>query len=151
MSQSHRPEEMCWTAHPARERSAAAVIASCAVLCASVLVYLAFDGLWWGVGAALLLVTTLNRFYFPSRFQIDDEGITARYLLRRQRLKWKDIRRMACDGHGAYLSSRSRASRLDAYSGMHVLFGRKRDSVVEQLRAHLSGHRSRGGYDAWAP
>lgn len=151
MPQSHHPEEMCWTAHPARERSAAAVTASCVVLCAAVLVYLVFDGLWWGVGAASLLVATLNRFYFPSRFQIDDDGITARYLFRRQRLKWKDIRRMVCDGHGAYLSLRSRASRLDAYSGMHVLFGRQRDAVVEQLRAHLSERWSRGGDGAWVP
>ena len=93
--------------------------------------------LWWALLAAVVLVAALNRFFFPSRFVIDDQGITARYFFRRQRLRWDDLRRFAHDRNGGYLSSRSRRSWLDAYRGLHILFGEKRDAVIEHIRDRL--------------
>ena len=91
----------------------------------------------WSAAALLVLVTALNRFYFRSRFQIDPEGITARYPLRSQRCRWADVRRFMVDAHGGYLATRSKRSWLDAYRGLHILFGRQRPAVIEQIRAHL--------------
>ena len=92
---------------------------------------------WWGVLGAGIMLAALNRFFFPSHFEIDGEGITAEYPLRRLRLSWKDLRRFCHDRHGGYLSTRARRSWLDGYRGMHVLFGARRDAVIEQIRAHL--------------
>ncbi|MFQ5653776.1 MAG: PH domain-containing protein, partial [Planctomycetota bacterium] len=91
---------------------------------------------------AALLVLALNRFYFPSRFRIDDEGITARYTLRRQRCRWSEVRRFRHDERGAWLTPRSRPSRLDAYRGMHILFGRHREEVIERIRRCLTRERA---------
>jgi hypothetical protein len=126
-----------WFAHPARERAGRAVAGLAVIAAMAVLSAVLMQSAWWGGFAALVLVLALNRFYFRSRFVIDDEGITAAYLLRRQRMRWAELRRFVCDDAGAYLSTRARRSWLDAYRGLHVLFGRHRHDVVEHLRAHL--------------
>ncbi len=87
----------------------------------------------------VVLVFALNRFFFRSRFEIDADGITARFPLRKQRVRWADTRRFVVDDNGGFLSSRVKRSRLDAWQGLHVLFGRQREPVIESIRAHLAG------------
>jgi len=94
-----------------------------------------------GVVAMLVLLVALNRFFFPSRFEIDDEGITAHYLLSSQRLEWAGLRRFLHDENGGYLSTRARRSRLDAWKGMHILFGDERDRVISLIRERLPARR----------
>ncbi|MHC4414166.1 MAG: PH domain-containing protein [Planctomycetota bacterium] len=129
--------EFTWHAHPAAERARAATMASLVVICVAGAIYLSFQSIAWSGLGLIVLVAALNRFYFRSRFSIDAEGITARYPLRTQRFRWNDLRRFVVDERGGYLSSRSRRSWLDAYRGLHVLFGRQRESVIERIRAHL--------------
>ena len=134
-----------WSAHPARERAVAALAASIAVLGFGALIGIASGAVGWGVVSVAVLLASLNRFFLPSRFSIDDDGITARYPLRSQRFRWGEIRRFIVDNRGGYLSTRARRSRFDAFSGMHVLFGPDRRSVIEHIRAQL-----RHGEHAWA-
>jgi hypothetical protein len=129
--------EFSWQAHPARERIGHAAAALVAVMAMGVLSGLLMQSSLWGVLAVALLMLALNRFFFPSRFIIDGEGITAHYPLRRKRLCWTDLRRFARDESGGYLSTRVRPSRLDAYRGMHILFGREREAILTRIREHL--------------
>jgi hypothetical protein len=76
----------------------------------------------WAVVAVLILLLMLNRFYFPSQFKIDDEGITALFPLRRQRLRWSELRWFRHDDQGGYLSTRIRPGWLDGRRGMHLVF-----------------------------
>ncbi len=130
-------EEFSWQAHPARERVGGALAGVGVIAAVGGAVYLSFGGGWSSL-SVIVLVGALNRFFFPSRFTIDPEGITARYPFRTQRFQWGDLRRWAVDRHGCYLSTRARRSRLDAYRGMHVLFGRCREAVLDGIRDHLA-------------
>jgi len=85
----------------------------------------------------IVLIMSLHRFFFPSRFAMATDAIEARYLLGTQRYAWSDIRRFRHDQHGAFLSTRSRPSWLDAYRGMHLLFGEARDEVIARIRERL--------------
>ncbi len=125
---------MSWRAHPARERRAHAVGAGVAILALSLATFAMFVHFAWAPLAAGLLVVSLNRFFFPSSFTIDEEGITAQYPLRRLRLRWIDVRRFVHDRNGGYLSTRARPSRLDAYRGMHLLFGEQREAIVQCIQ-----------------
>lgn len=145
-SDDGRPVEYAWRAHPARERSAAALLAVIVILAVCGAVLLSAGSVGWAAGSAVILVVALNRFFFPSRFAIDADGITASYPLRSQRMTWVGLRRFVFDRHGGYLSTRARRSWLDAYRGMHVLFGSSRDAVIERIRAHLPE-----GARPWAP
>jgi hypothetical protein len=129
--------EFTWQAHPARERRGAAVTGSLIIVATAAAILFSFQSYAWSAIAIVVLVAALNRFYFRSRFRIDPDGITARYPLRSQHCRWADVRRFLVDEHGGYLSTRSRRSWLDAYRGLHILFGRKRPEVIERIRAHL--------------
>lgn len=137
--------EFTWQAHPARERIGAAVLALGLIGAFAGAVGLSFQSPVWAAAACLILLAALNRFFFPSRFMIDADGITARYMLRSQQVRWDDIRRFVQDDRGGYISTRAKRSWLDAYRGMHILFGAHREAVIERIRARLSD-----GAGAWA-
>jgi hypothetical protein len=134
---SKRAPELSWRAHPARERLLAGALTSLLILALATVIYLSMGSLAWGVLAVVILVLALNRFYFPSRFVIDHDGITARYLLSRKRYEWSSIRRFLWDQRSAYLSTRGRHSRFDAYSGLTVLFGPHQAEVMKLIRRHM--------------
>lgn len=137
--------EFSWQAHPARERIGAAALALGVIGAVAGVVLLSFQSLAWATAACLVLLAALSRFFFPSRFMIDADGITARYLLRTQQIKWRDIRRFVQDDRGGYISTRAKRSWLDAYRGMHILFGTHRETVIKRIRARLAD-----GAAAWA-
>lgn len=137
MSQTAAVTELAWHAHPAVERAGAAVFAAATVLSVGAAVGVATASVAWGVLGLVVLVAALNRFFLPSRFVIDSDGITARYPLRRQRYRWRDVRRFLVDEHGGWLSTRATRSWLDPHRGLHVLFGRQRQAVIDRIRAHL--------------
>jgi hypothetical protein len=126
-----------WRAHPARSRPFSAVAGVLIILAVVVAVWMSF-GIAWALGSAVILVIALQRFFFPSQFSIDDDGIEANYLLRHQRLQWRDVRRFLHDDHGGYLSTRARRTRLDAFIGLHIIFGDQRDEVTKRVREHMS-------------
>jgi hypothetical protein len=97
-----------------------------------------FESIMLGVIALLVLIAALNRFYFPSTFQLDKEGITARYPLRRKRERWDRLRRFVHDEYGGYLSSRAQPSRLDAYRGIHLLFGQQREAAIKHIHKYMA-------------
>ena len=144
-AEKHQPL-FTWRAHPARERKARAVAGAAIILIVGgvVFVMVRADGAGigicgaWAALSVLILALALNRFFLPSQFAIDEEGITARFPLRRRRFRWADIRRFMHDQYGGYLSTRARRSRLDAYTGLHILFGSRDDEVIAQIRAHLT-------------
>jgi hypothetical protein len=148
-------DEFTWHAHPARERTSRAVAGAGVIVLLAAVVFVLMDAdpnastaaaIAWSILSAVVLVLALNRFFFRSRFTIDAEGITARYPLRKQRFQWADLRRFVHDEYGGFLSTRAARSWLDAYRGMHLLFGEHRRTVIERIRAHLSE-----GAGTWAP
>jgi hypothetical protein len=130
-------KKLNWRAHPAKERTRAAVVAIVVILSVTVAVYISLQSMVWSLIALTAMVVSLNHFLFPSRFTIDNEGITARYFFRSQRYSWESIRRFFHDQNGGYLSTRSKPSRLDAYRGMHIQFGEHKEAVVRKIREHL--------------
>jgi hypothetical protein len=134
---SNQAPELCWRAHPARERLLAGVLTTLLILALASAIYVSMGNLSWSILAVLVLVLALNRFYFPSRFMIDHDGISARYLLSRKRYEWSSVRRFLWDRRGLYLSTRGRRSWFDAYSGLTVLFGVHREEVLALVRRHM--------------
>ena len=132
-----RVEEFSWRAHPARERVGHATAAVLVIAALAFFAALLMRSTLWGVLSASLLMVALNRFFFPSRYAIDEEGITAHHPMRRQRLRWADLRRFAHDETAGFLSTRVRRSWLDSHRGMNVLFGAEGQAAIARIRGHL--------------
>jgi hypothetical protein len=121
-----------WSAHPARQRPLAALTALVVCSAFAAIVWVSF-GAGWSVLSIVVLVLSLHRFFFSSRFVIDAQGVSATYLLRRQRLRWSDVRRFVSDERGGYLSTRSALSRWDAFGGIHIIFNQNRQRVIDEV------------------
>jgi hypothetical protein len=134
---SERAPELSWKAHPIRERHLAGALTTLLILALGAAIFVGMGSLAWSILAVIVLVLALNRFYFPSRFEIDHEGITARYLFSRERYEWSSVRRFLWDHRGAYLSTRAKSSWLDAYRGLTVLFGAHRAEIMKLIRQHM--------------
>ncbi len=126
-----------WRVHPAAERVGSALAAMAVIGVFAILAALLMQSAVWGLLAAALMLMALNRFFLPSRFRIDDTGVTAKYPYARQHLSWHEVRRFRHDQRGAFLSSRARGSMLDAFGGVHLLFGPHAQLAVEQIREHM--------------
>lgn len=133
-----------WSAHPAREQPGRAAVGAAWILAVAIVLYATTFNVFWSVFAVIFLLAALGRFFFPSRFVVDDEGLTASSRLRTQRIAWSKVQRFVHDERGGLLSDRSEPSRLDAYRGVHVLFGRSRKQAVQAIRACLQRARSGG-------
>ncbi len=87
----------------------------------------------WGVFAAGVLLVGCNRFFFPTRYELDAEGISARFPLKTARYPWAELRRFVFDEAGGFLSPRTKRSFLDEYRGVSVLFGKNSEEVIRQI------------------
>ncbi|MFQ6608212.1 MAG: hypothetical protein ACE5EE_06710 [Fidelibacterota bacterium] len=127
-------ESFHWRAHPARERVKIAMLGGFIILSLGIIIFTSFQSILLTLFSIFVLVLQLNRFYFPSSFSINSQGISAKYLLRSQRMNWSKIKRIEQDNYGAYLSKREIPSRWDAFRGMQILFGNEREKVKSLLK-----------------
>ena len=131
-------EIFSWRVHPFRERFGAACFAVSVLAAMAWLAAELMQSLWWAVMAFLFLSASLNRFFLPSEFQIDDDGVTVRSFFKVSRLNWLQVRRFLHDKHGGFLSTRSKGSVFDSFRGIHLLFGENREAVVDRIRRHIN-------------
>ena len=114
---------MAWRVHPAQERPGTGLIAALVILLAAWLCAELMEQPGWGIFAAGVLAVGCNRFFFPTWYELDAEGITARFPLKTSRYRWPELRRFVYDETGGFLSPRAKRSFLDEYRGVSVLFG----------------------------
>lgn len=91
----------------------------------------------WGMFAFIVLVVACNRFYFPTRYELTAEGITAGFPLKTIQYRWAEIRRFVYDHSGGFLSPRARGSFLDEYRGISLLFPRDSGRIIQTIRDQL--------------
>ncbi len=151
MSQT-APPTFAWQAFPAGQRRGRAALALLAIIAVGGMVYglLRYGGigqasggltasqcLLWAVLSAAVLFLSLHRFFFPSHYEIDGEGITYRHLLGRQRYRWEQFHRFLVDERGGFLATTPYRPRLRPLQGVHVLFDGAREEAVRLIRQHL--------------
>ena len=131
-------ETLEWTAHPLRESPLRAVAASVVVLSCGLLVALSIPdvtgGVLGGAVAMIFLFFMCNRFFLPSSYRMDKNGIAVRYPVGSRSFRWRDLRRFPHDQTGGYLSTRSRGGIFDS-KGMSVLFAGRGVEIIPRIKA----------------
>jgi hypothetical protein len=134
-----KPHE--WVAWPAGERRGRTLVLIVIIAALAALAW-AIGGDWlWGVTALALLGFGLNRWFLPSTFSVGAECLEIGYPLVRRTLRWPDVRRLALNDDGGWISTRSGASRLDARHGLDLYWGKaaraNSDAVLNAVQATL--------------
>lgn len=146
------PPTFSWQAFPAGQRRGHAALALAVIAAVGVLTYglLRYGGVGsasggltdgqcvlWAVLTAAVLFLSLHRFFFPSHYEIDSEGMTYRHLLGRQRYRWDQFHRFLVDERGGFLATTAYRPRLRPLQGVHVLFDGAREEAIRLIRQHV--------------
>ena len=129
---------LCWEVHPLRQEKASKSL-SLIVIVATVSWSTAYSFGHFGYGLLSLcvLVLSMAHYFFPSRYKLDEIGVSRDILGRQTRRVWTDFRRVDARSNGLFLSPFARPSRLDSFRGFFLPFHAEGDQVVYYVQQHV--------------
>ncbi len=131
-------ETLDWKVHPFRERRNLGI-----GILIGIVLFSALAGLWgrawfWSVFCFIVLFLSLESFFFPTRFILEEEKLVVVRRFSRSERPWKIFRRCRVDGQGVTLSPFTKATWLEAYRAIQVRFSPlNREKVLQLLRERL--------------
>jgi hypothetical protein len=128
---------LVWKVHPFKEHW----IKSVAVIL--FLIFVVYEVQWnfqqpflSGVSLAVL-VGSLLRYFFPTEYRVNHEGIQITFLGRTNLRKWDEFKSFYLCKTGIQLSPFPRPHWLDTFRGHFVLLGKDRDVIIEYIKARI--------------
>jgi len=124
-----------WKVHLAKEDSVFRSVAAAATVVMAVAVVQIY-------GASLLLTIPLAAFLFvsvadyflPIRFRITNQGAWRVGTMGTKFLECEKVKRVYLDDKGVKLSVFDKQTRLEAFRGLFLYFGKYKDKVIEAVR-----------------
>jgi hypothetical protein len=135
---SEESADLVWQSHPARSRpgrtaTALAVIGVISVACA-----MAGHSILWGAFAALVLICSLDTYFFPCRYLLRQETLEVRRPFSRSTRAWSSFRRVYRDPRGLTLSPYGHRTMLEPYRALRILFdGGDQAQIEARIRSAL--------------
>ena len=136
---------LTWKVHLVRENPAKVLLIAPVVLASLLTSYIIFHSLLFPAVTLLLFASALAEFVFPIRYEINGRGASSHTLFSRTFIEWNGVRKYYVDDRGIKLSPLKRQSRLEAYRGVYLRFGDRRDEVVEAVRRMRDAVRANDG------
>ncbi len=144
-----------WQAWPLRERPVAGGVAFVVIVGSGVAVVAIGGHVLFGLIAVAVLFGSLNPFFSPTRFRLDEDGVRVeRWPVTKVRA-WHEIRACYVDARGATLSPFVGRPWLEPYRAIRLLFaghdaagggtGGSREQVVAFIGSHWEGEITRVG------
>lgn len=144
-TKSHAEPILAWKVHLLREQPGKFLPIVPVAFLTLALSRILFGNLTIGFVALALIAASLTDYLFPVRYELDSAGASATTLISRTRIEWGRVRKYYVDDWGIKLSPLSRQTRLEAYRGVYLRFGRRRDEVIEAVKELRDAVQARGG------
>ena len=133
-----RPETLYWTVHPLLQESrfkSTSLIAIISIL--SVTVGSSFEGTGWGFLTFAVLTAAMSRYFLPTRYTLNDQGVTISHLGNRKHLPWAGFHRAVPQPDGVFLSPFNSPHRLDTFRGCFIRFRDNQNEVLNVVQNHI--------------
>jgi hypothetical protein len=132
-----------WTAHPARRRPDQVALVVAVVLLSAWAVLVTLEAPWLAVLTAILLAVAVVPFWWPTHYRVDDLGVEERRWPRRRFRPWSELRRVEVGPRALLVSPFARATWLDRYRGIVVMFdGGDREAIVAAVQERVGRERA---------
>ena len=132
-----------WTVHPLVQESLAKTGLLAAIVAGlAVGVFSSFGGIGYGLLTLVVLLGALSRYWLPTRYRLDCEGMRNRHLGRQRLRCWDEFTRLDVHRDGVFLSPFVRPSRLDAFRGCFLRCYGNRDEVIDFARRQVASSSS---------
>jgi hypothetical protein len=119
-----------WRCHPVKRRPAMSVAVTAFIMVVGVLVHYATESRLLGILAAVILLASLAKFYFPTVYRLTNHGVTVKTTTQTLVKPWSMYRSFYPDKNGVLLSPFGRPSRLETFRGIYLMFNNNRDEVL---------------------
>lgn len=133
-TKSHAEPILAWKVHLLREQPTKLLLVIPVAALSLVASRVFFGTFSFGFIALLLVMASLAEYVFPIRYQLDSQGAQARTLTGFTRIEWRRVKKYYLDDGGIKLSPLSRQTRLEAYRGVYLRFGNRRDDVMDAVK-----------------
>jgi hypothetical protein len=129
-----------WTVHPVKRKPLVSALVSLFVIAVVVLVRLTMESSTFTVLAGVIMAASLAKFYFPTRYRLDNAGITIKTTTQTLKKEWKLYRSCYPDKNGILLSPFATTSRLENFRGIYLMFQNNKESVTEFCKARIAAN-----------
>lgn len=135
---------LTWKVHLLREQPSKLLLVIPAAALSLVASCVLFQTFTLGLIVLFLIMASLAEYLFPIRYQLDERGASARTLTSLTRIEWRRVKKYYLDDHGIKLSPLSRQTRLEAYRGVYLRFGDRRDEIIRAVKEIRDAVQARG-------
>ena len=126
-----------WTCHPVKRKPLVSALVTLFIFVVVALVYYTTASRAFGVLAAVVMLASLAKFYFPTTYRLTHDRITIKTTTQTLHKDWSIYRSCYPDKNGILLSPFVRPSRLENFRGIYLMFANNRDEVTEFVKAHI--------------
>lgn len=130
-------EVMQWVCHPLKRKPMVSIAVTLFVVVIVGLVYLLTVSPMFSLLALIIMMGSLAKFYFPTRFKMSDRGVTIKTTTQTLFKEWKIYRSCYPDKKGVLLSPFLGPSRLENFRGLYVMFEGNGDAVTSFVRERI--------------
>ena len=131
-------DTLCWESLPLRrEKPAKSMLLAALIVASSAAAAVGFEHWFYGLFSFGALTTSLSRYFFPTRYVLNGEGVRSEHLGLKQRRLWVEFRRADEHQDGIFLRPSARPGRLDSFRGVFLRFDQNREEVARFVRCHV--------------
>ena len=127
-----------WRVHPLLDNRVRTALLAGVLVLVLAMVRLSYPEPTWIILAAVLLVGSLARYFFPTSYRLSEEGVEITFLGLRRIRPWSDFRSCHVGRTGVLLSPFPKPHRLEGFRGHYLLLGSRREEVIDFVRAHVN-------------
>lgn len=129
--------ELRWQCHPVRRKPVVSALVSVFVVVICMLVLYSTESQMLTLLGMVVLFASLAKFYFPTSYELSDQGITVKTTTQTLKKRWSQYRSCWPDKNGVLLSPFVERSRLENFRGQYLMFEGNRDEVIRYIEEHL--------------
>lgn len=130
-------EVLEWTCHPVKRKPLVSAAVTVFIVVVGITIYSMTDSNLFTVLGLVILLMSLAKFYFPTKFKLSDRGITIKTTTQSVFKEWKIYRSCYPDKKGILLSPFVDQSRLENFRGLYVMFEGNADEVTSFVRVRI--------------
>jgi len=131
-----------WQVHPLKEETILKSILLCQIICLITVASYYYVGPSYGIMALIILVLSLNKYFFKTSYTLDDDLVRVQTGLMTITKRWDHFQRFVISDKQIQLSPLSKPSRLDQFQALSIRLSPKvNKSEIEGLvRLKLEKH-----------
>lgn len=124
-----------WKVHLVKEDALYRSVLAVSIVVMAVAVVQIYGGsLFLTIPLTVFLLISVADYFLPIRFRITNRGAYRVSTMGVRFLEWERVKRVYIDDKGIKLSLFQKQTRLEAFRGLFLFFGKERDGVIKAVR-----------------